>query len=245
MSKTAAKVHRILLPVDLSRDSLAAVDVAFDLAAALGGEISGLFIEDAELLAAGKLPFAREVGSSSGISRRVDHADIEHRLQSVAHRARNTVTQAGRRSKVRSLFRVARGNVPAEILTASGDADLVVLGKKGWSVGTFHKLGKTCLTILNKSRVPVLIVERGGTLSSPIMAVHDNSASGRRALDFAEDLSARLKWELAVFAAQNVSSGEDVLLSIHTREPRLIVLPASLSLTEGAARLKCPVIFVP
>ena len=76
MSKTASRVQRILLPVDLSRDSLAAVDVAFDLAAALGGEISGLFIEDAELLTAGSLPFAREVGSSSGIPRprTVDHA---------------------------------------------------------------------------------------------------------------------------------------------------------------------------
>ncbi|HLH32169.1 MAG TPA: universal stress protein, partial [Terriglobia bacterium] len=167
MSETLLKLRRILLPVDLSRDSLAAIDVAFDLAAAIDGEISALFIEDAELLAAARLPFAREVGSSSGIPRRIGSEDIEHHLRAVAHEARNKLTESGRRRQVRSCFRVARGDVCSEILAATGEADLVVVGKAGWSVGKCRKPGKTCLSILAGSQVPVLIVERGGSFSPP------------------------------------------------------------------------------
>jgi nucleotide-binding universal stress UspA family protein len=244
MSKTASKVRRILLPVDLSRDSLTAVDVAFDLAAALGGEISGLFIEDAELLTAGSLPFAREVGSSSGIPRPIGYSDIEHRLRSVAHKARTTLTQAGRRMKVRSCFRVARGDVSGEILTATGDADLVVLGKAGWSVGTLRKPGKTCQALLAKSHVPLLIVERGNALSPPILAVHDDTPAGHRALEFARELSVNLKWDLTIFAVRGMTSGDEVLQRIQPPAPRLIVLPSTLPLTYPS-RLNSPVVFVP
>jgi nucleotide-binding universal stress UspA family protein len=245
MSKTASTVRRILLPVDLSRDSLAAVGIAFDLAAALGGQISGLFIEDTDLLTAGSLPFAREVGSSSGIPRPISLSDIEHRLNAVAHKARTTLTQAGRRLKVRSCFRVARGDVSGEILTAAGDADLVVLGKAGWSVGALRKPGKTCQALLANSHVPVLIVERGSALSPPIVAVHDETPAGQRALEFARDLSANLKWDLSIFAVRGLTSGDEVLQRMHPQTPRLIVLPSTLSLTEHPSRLGFPLIFVP
>jgi nucleotide-binding universal stress UspA family protein len=245
MSEIARTRRRILLPVDVSRDSLSALEIAFNLAAALGGEISGLFIEDVELLVAGSLPFAREVGSLSGISRQIGSADIEHRFRAVAGKARDALAEAGRRLNVRSSFRVTRGDVPAEILTAATDADIVVLGKAGWSIGTFRKPGSTCLAILSRSRIPVLIVERGATLSPPILVVNDNTAAGQRALDFARDLSRSLGWEIVVFSVQGNATGTDVLQSVRQDKPRLIVLPSSLPLGECASQLKCPVLFVP
>ncbi len=245
MSEVEKKIERILVPLDVSRDSLAALQIAFDLAAALGGEIEGLFIEDAALVAAGSLPFAREVGSRSGISRRIGSDDIQHRFRAVAGQARNAFAEAGQRLKVRSSFQVTRGDVPAEILNAAPEADLVVLGKAGWSVGNFRKPGTTCLAILSRSRIPVLIVERGAILSPPILVVHDNSAAGRRTLAFARELSRSLDWKIAAFAVQGVTKADDILQRIRQDEPRLIVLPTSLPLSEGACQLKCPVLFVP
>lgn len=245
MPDAGSNIRRILLPVDLSRDSLAAVGVAFHLAAALGGEVSGLFIEDAELLMAGSLPFLREVGSSSGIARRIDHSDIEHRLSAVAHEARAKLTQTGKQMQVRSCFRVTRGDVSAEILTASGEADLVVLGKAGWSAGMLRKPGRTCLSILEKSRIPVLIVERGGSLLPPILVVHDDTEAGRRSLEFARNLSHNLKWQLVVFAAREISTGNEIIRRIQRHKPRLIVLPTSLPLARRTDQLHCPLIFVP
>lgn len=245
MSEVTTKLQRILLPLDVSRDSLAALEIAFDLAAALGGEVLGLFIEDAELLAAGSLPFAREVGSLSGISRPICSTDIEHRFGAVAGKARNTLAKAGQRRKVQSSFRVSRGDVPNEILTATSDADLVVLGKAGWSVGAFRNPGSTCSAILSKSRIPVLIVDRGATLSPPIIAVDDNSAAGTRALDFARKLSRSLGWETVVFSAHGMSTGDEALQRIPQEKPHLIVLPSSLPLSRCLSQLKCPVLFMP
>ena len=245
MSEVTTKLQRILLPVDVSRDSLTALNIAFDLAVALGGEISGLFIEDAKLLAAGSLPFAREVGSLSGISEPIGTTDIQNRFRAVAGKARHAIAEAGQRLKVRTSFRVAQGDVASEILTAAADADLLVLGKAGWSVGALRKPGSTCLTILSQSRIPVLIAEQGVSLSPLILAVHDNSTGGKRALEFAQDLGEVLGWQIAVFSAQGMSSGDDVLQRIRGEKPHLAVLPSSLSLSKLAYRLKCPVLFVP
>jgi nucleotide-binding universal stress UspA family protein len=231
--------------MDLSRDSLTALEIAMNLAAALGGEVSGLFVEDAELLMAGSLPFAREVGSFSGITRRIGSEDIQHRFQAVAGKARNTLAEAGHRLKVPTSFHVGRGNVSAEILTAADDADLVVLGKAGWSLGAFRKPGRTCLAILSRSRIPVLIVERGAMLSPPILVVNDGTANGKRALEFARELGRSLGWEIAVFAAREMPAGDEVLQRIRQDKPLLIVLPSSLPLSERATQLKCPLLFVP
>jgi nucleotide-binding universal stress UspA family protein len=245
MSEVTTKLQRILLPVDVSRDSLTALKIAFDLAVALGGEVSGLFIEDAKLLAAGSLPFAREVDSLSGISKPIGAADIQDRFRAVAGKARHVVAEAGQRFKVRTSFRVAQGDVAREILMAATEADLLVLGKAGWSVGTFRKPGSTCLEILSHSRIPVLIAEEGVSLSPLILAVHDNSDAGKRALEFARELGGVLGWQTAVFSAQGMSSGDDVLQRIEGRKPQLVVLPSSLPLSKCAYRLKCPVLFVP
>jgi nucleotide-binding universal stress UspA family protein len=245
MTEVSAKLWRILLPLDVSKDSLTALQAAFDLAAALGGEVSGLFIEDASLLAAGSLPFAREVGSLSGNSQPIGSSDIERGFQALASRARHAIGQAGQRLNVRFSFRVTRGDVPAEILTATADADMVVLGKAGWSIGTFRKPGRTCLAILSGSRIPVMIMEQGAALAAPILAVNDGTPAGRRAVDFARELSRSLGWGIAVFSVHGMATGEDVLNSIRQEKPRLIVLPSSLPLKECASKLRCAVLVVP
>ena len=246
MTERSAKVRRILLPIDVSRDSLSALQAAFDLAARVGGEVLGLFIEDPHLLIAGSFPFAREVGSASGISRRIGKADIEHRFRAVATKARDALTEAGRRLKVSFSFRVARGDVPTEILTAATDADILVLGKAGWSLGVFRKPGSTCLAVLPRTRIPVLIVEHGTIVSPPILAVDDRSPAGRRAVEFAHDLSGTLGWNIGVFSAQGMSSCDEVLQRIvHRGKKHLVVLPLSLPLTECASQLDCAVLFVP
>jgi nucleotide-binding universal stress UspA family protein len=245
MSNTAAKLQRILLPLDVSRDSLTAVEIAFDLAVGLGAEVSGLFVEDAQLLAAVSLPLAREVGSSSGIGRSIGTTDIESRFRSLAQRARDILSATSKRVKVPSSFRIAHGDVAAEILSAASDADLLVLGKAGWAIGDVRCPGSTCLAVLSQSRVPVMIVEQGAELSPPILVVHDGSDAGERAVEFARKLSAILGWKIAVLAAHSMASGDDVLERIVGRKPHLIVLPSSLSLRKRRVRLTSPLLFVP
>jgi nucleotide-binding universal stress UspA family protein len=246
MSETSIKLRRILLPMDVSRDSLTALNVAFDLAAALQGEVAGMFIEDADLIAAVTLPFAREVGSFSGISKQIGNADIENRFRAVAGKAREAVVQAGRKLKVPASFRVTRGDVPDEILTAAADADLVILGKAGWSAGTIRVPGRTCLAILSRSKIPVLIAEHGSRLGPPVMVIHDHTEAGERALEVGRELSRSLGWDMVIFWVEGMSGSDQVLEKMHEGKARLMVLPSSLPLREHAHQLlKWPVLFVP
>jgi nucleotide-binding universal stress UspA family protein len=244
MSGAALSLQNILLPVDVSRDSLTAIDVAFDLASALGAQISGIFVEDSNLLMAASVPLTREVGSLSGISQSISVPDIYGRLRSVASKARDLLLQTGLRANVRNSFRVARGDVTSEILSAADRHDLLVLGKAGWTIGAMRKPGRTCLAVLSRSHVPVLVVEQGVRLAPPILAVNDESESGGRVLDFARRLGQILGWKVGVFSAQGMPTGDTVLETIKGKGA-LIVLPTSLPLTACRSRLRSPVLFVP
>jgi nucleotide-binding universal stress UspA family protein len=244
MTETSS-LRRVLLPIDASRDSESALEVAFDLAVALGGEVNGLFVEDAELLAAGRLPFAREVGSLSGIRRPITSTDMENRLQTVAHKARDMVLRATQRFKVRSSFQVSRGDVPSEILIAMTQADIAVLGRAGWSSASWRKTGRTCLRLPTLSPIPMFVVEHGARLAPPILAVDDGTAAGGRAVDFARELSGRLGWKFAVLKSSGMSRCDEVLRSIRQEKPSVLVVPSSLPLSESAPELKSVLLFVP
>ena len=246
MSDAKAKFRKILLPMDVSRDSLTALKVAFDLAAALHAEVAGVFIEDADLLTAVSLPFAREVGSFSGISKPIGTAEVEHRFGAVAGKARRAVMETGRKLKVAASFRVTRGDVPNEILRAAGGADVVIIGKTGWSAGTVRRPGNTCLSILAQSKIPVLIAEHGVSLGAPIMVAHDDTPAGNRALEVGRELSRTLGWDIVVFGVSGITGCDEVLGRIYENTPRLVVLPSSLlPIADSVSRLKWPVLFVP
>ena len=62
-------IRRILVALDASRHSLAALEAASELAEALKAELVGIFVEDVNLLYLAGLPFAREVRYLSGVDR--------------------------------------------------------------------------------------------------------------------------------------------------------------------------------
>jgi nucleotide-binding universal stress UspA family protein len=193
-----------------------------------------LFIEDRQLLTAGSLPFAREVGSRSGIARRIGTADIEHSLRAVASRARQAVSQAGESLHVTASFHVARGDIRTEILAAAHEADLIVIGKSGWAFPLARRIGSTCLTVVSQSQVPVLIVERGTVLTPPLLVVRDESPEGKRALDYAQTLGERLGWQV-------VPVSPDALAG--TDSGQVLVVPSTFAIT--ACGLRAAIVVVP
>ena len=62
-------IRRILVAVDASTHSLAALEAASVLAEVLNAELVGIFVEDINLLRLAGLPFAREVRYQSALDR--------------------------------------------------------------------------------------------------------------------------------------------------------------------------------
>jgi nucleotide-binding universal stress UspA family protein len=175
---------------------MAALDAAAELAANLGAELLGIFVEDINLIRLGGLPPVQEVGRSTGRSRELDDRRISHELRGQAARARRAMQQIGIRLGLQWSFRVSRGSIDAELLQAATSADLVILGKAGWSGS--HRLGSTAEAVLSAGPRPTLVVEAKDRLQPTLMAVYDGSEVSRRALDTAIDLAEKQSGYLAV-----------------------------------------------
>ena len=184
-------IRRILVALDASPHSLAALQAAADLAAGLDAELLGLFVEDINLLRLAGLPFAREFGQFSVSGRTIDVDGLERQLRARAGLAQQAVARVAGRARVRWSFRVTRGSVAAEVLAAAADADLMTLGRRGWSPAG-RRLGSTARAVLAQAPSLALILEHGVRLGLPILAVYDGSPASERVLAVAVDL-ARLR----------------------------------------------------
>jgi nucleotide-binding universal stress UspA family protein len=191
-----ASIKRILVAVDASPSSLMALEAAAELAASLEAEVLGLFIEDINLLRLGEVPFAREVGFSTGSIREVDIEGIQRQLRAQASRARKQIFRLAQSMGFRWSFRVARGVIDRELLEAALDADLVILGRRGWSGS--RRLGSTAQAVISQAPNVTMIMERRVKLEPTVLVLYDGSALAQKALRMAADLVQKRKGYLTV-----------------------------------------------
>ena len=173
-------IRRILVALDASAPSLAALETAVNLAAALEAQLEGLFVEDINLLRLAELPFAYEVRTLSAVTQRVSRLQIEAELQAQAARARRALIAAARQAQVPATFRVVRGRVPQEVLAAAREADLLLLGRISRPLSRRIRLGSTARIVVSRTPRSVLVVQ--STPVRSIMVTYDGSPLARRAL---------------------------------------------------------------
>ena len=175
-------IQRILVALDASPHSLAALEIAVDLAARFHAELLGLYVEDINVLRLAEFPFAREIGLFSGKSRQMETQDIEGQIKAQMARARQIFDGITARASMQASFHVARGGVGTEIIEAALDADVLILGRAGWSPDTRTRLGSTARAALCQSPGLTLVVQEGTHLNMPVLVVYDGSLLAQRAL---------------------------------------------------------------
>jgi nucleotide-binding universal stress UspA family protein len=173
-------LRRILIALDASPASLAALEMAAELAARHQAELIGIYVEDVNLLRSADIPISSEVGLYSAISRRIDKRQIESELRAQAKRVEEMLSKIARRTNLRWSFRSVRGLIPRELIDAAREADLIILGKKGWSAGV--QIGSTARQLAALAPVRSLILERSIRPETPILIVYDGSDESQKAL---------------------------------------------------------------
>lgn len=191
--------RRILVGIDASRPSLEALAAAAALASRFGADLEGLFVEDVNLLRAAGLPLAAQLSLPSGSSRPLDRPAVERELRALAARAREALASAAAPGRISWSFRVARGQVPAEVLEAARHADLLVVGRTSRRVGTAP--GETARAVAARAPVSTLVLLEGSGVDRPLLVVYDGSPAADRALDAAKRLESREAGPLTVLAA--------------------------------------------
>jgi len=175
-------IRRILVALDASPPSLAALEAAVELAGRFRAELLGLFVEDVNLLRLAELPFAQEIGFFSATRRKLDTQRIERQFRGQAARIRRVLELIAERMQVNWSFRVARGVIASELLTAASEVDLIILGRGGWSLTQRRQLGSTARAILSETPCLALILQQGTCLELPMLVVYDGSPLAQKAL---------------------------------------------------------------
>lgn len=183
-------IRTILVALDASADSLGGLEAVAQLAAETGAEITGVFVEETDLIRAGRLPGAQEIPFFSPEPRKLEARTLERQLRGQAKRAQEALRSIAERMRVTWSFRTARGEVAAELRKAASDADLVAVGATGRSLA--RPPGSTVRALVKAAPRPLLVFRQGARLGRVIHLLHDGSAAAREATLVAAELA---RWE--------------------------------------------------
>lgn len=192
------RIRRILVALDASPQSLAALRAAVELSVKLEAELLGLFVEDVDLLRLAESPYARDLLLPTARETPLDRASMERKFKAQAEQVRKNLEAVANPAKASWTFRVVRGSVPSEILTAAAECDLLALGRVGWSLVKKSGLGSTALAAMGEA-VPALLLSSAAALAErPVLVWYDGTPASERGVLVAAELAQIGSGELTV-----------------------------------------------
>lgn len=177
------RIRRILIAIDASPQSMAALEAAAELAAKMDAELQALFVEDVNLLRLAELPIAREVGLQSLTIRRIDPERMRRQIRARRDLARQAVEMMAEQADLHWSFQVSQGSVTMELLRATQEVDLVILGRIGWSGK--RTLGSTAREMARRAPRRALIHALQGGLRPSVLLIFDGTEESLQALSTA------------------------------------------------------------
>jgi len=242
--------RRILVALDGSPHSRAALRLAVALAADLEAELEGLFVKDENLLRAAQMPFAEEVRAHSVPPKTLSDRRVERQLRRQAERAEAALEDVAGSSGVAYSFRVVEGQVAPTLSRAAEEADLLAMGKTS-TESSRRRLGTTSQTLLAESPTPVLVLRRTAQHRPPLFAYYDGSETAQTALRVAARLAPQGASLTVFLPADDAANTERLRDEVHealgTRTPPVQVRPLSAVEVDRLAplvRRKGPGLFV-
>lgn len=239
----APAVEYILVALDLSPHSQAALAAAAELAAALHLELRGLYVEDVDLLRLCGLPFGIEFGTFTASPRRMEQTHLEREFRMQATQLRKIMADVAGQRRVAWSFQVVRGGVTDQVLAASSTARMLSLGRVGRSPG--KRTGSTAQAIALGTQRPVVFQSRQRRISGPFFVVYTGSAASGRGLALGIELAVQEQSALTVLLygdgeweplAQAAQAG-----GVEAAIQRAAALPDLLAELRGAGSVILPV----
>ena len=220
------------------------LDAIAGLAAIHGAQVSYVFIEDADMLRAARLPFALEVCRATNVVRRVDSSEIERGLRECAVAIRKLVAETAERAGARWSFEVVRQRTATAILELAKRTDVTVFTaatslpyqgpvapEVAKNTDHFPAAGESIVVLVDRSAASGRAVQVAHSLAEMHgIAIHAVVAAGTRpGLD---RLNAQLRRTTDLDAAhiQDLYRPEfsDIVAAARARRPAAAVLPITL-----------------
>lgn len=167
------KYHRVLLQIDAATHCQETVGAAIDITARLGGELHGIFIEDADLITVGEFDFIREFRLSSPTAHQLDRLTLKGQLRAMARSVQRQLERAGSRRKVTVGFRSVREDVWRNEGETLVDADLIIIESTNRLKSRGYRGQRSNRRALATMR-PTLLLKGGGRLVPYVTVICDS-----------------------------------------------------------------------
>lgn len=182
-------VERILVALDPSAHSLAALKAAAVMAARFEAKLLALFVEDVNVRRLTEIPFVQEVGFYTGSCRRVETRELSRQLRVQAGSIRRHFRRRTQHIEARCTFREIRGRVASEVLKAAAEADVIILGKGAWSAVDTGRLAPEVRQVLGEAPASTLVLQADTEVEPPVRVVYTGTPLAQKALSIAAKLA--------------------------------------------------------
>lgn len=199
-------IRRILVAVDDTLASTAVLETAAQLAREFNASLIGIFVEDINLLRMAGLPFARELTWSTAMELHLDYQRMERVLRGHAALAQQAVVNITTRSKLNASLQIVRGQIAPELIRATKNVDLFILGK-----GRGEHFGTIARQVIHQAHCPVLLVKTDTRYDSSVMTIFTGSSRSEQMLNTAAQLARATRKTLLVLIPAPSMPGYQVL----------------------------------
>jgi nucleotide-binding universal stress UspA family protein len=181
-------VEHILVSLDSSTHSFAALQAAVELSRHYDADLRGIFVEDITLLHLAESPFHKEVGEYSAIVREISTEEISRGILVQSKWVINTFRKLINQTNIRGDFSILRGKVIEMIYHETERCDLLVIGKTGTNLLRKRGLGSTTKYLIKHSKISLFLVEEDNRIGYPMIVLYEDSATGQISLETAREL---------------------------------------------------------
>ena len=201
------EIKRVIVPLDTTSETGAAIDTAAYLAARWGVPLHGVFVEDEELISLAGLPFARQVTLGAGLEPLTkDH--VEDHFRAFAERARREFAAAADRHGVKWSFETVRGPLAPD--TLSGEHDFVVAGAASRPIGDHFRVASRWQSWMAVVARPFLLAKREWETGGSVFALlRRRDPKSARVLDIAAQIAGFRSGSLTVAGAPGLAGSDD------------------------------------
>ena len=198
--ETTKTLKTILVALDHSNYSRAALELAATLAELFEADIHGLFVQDEQWQRLAKLTTLSQIDELTGRITPVGRGDVEKDIRSIERSIQNTFELISRRHRLKHKWRSVHGKVAEKVLEASRDTDIITIGSRGRSFLKTQTIGSTALSIIQQAKKPVLILrDKYHPVRSPVV-IFDGSEKSESGLYVASGIAAESGTGLIVIA---------------------------------------------
>lgn len=195
-------INSILVPIDSSAHSRAAVEHALDLGRAYRARMTGLQVLDIRYLE--MPPYLDYSYTFEAMPPTIAPLEVMEKFRLKSERLLNDFREAVERAGLPVETRTEEG-VPGHVIADIGGAhDLVVMGKRGEHAKWGRDLlGSTTENVIRHSATPVFLVEGKSRPARSALMMFDGSHAANRALKLAADLALRIGVDLRVLTVDD------------------------------------------